>query len=131
MNKLIRWGKVLLIAVGFGLGSAALTNEFVTRPALNSYWTDCSNTVNDGAVQRVCAKKLVSTRGWPFPSVDVYSDGSTSTTRTDTAGYCIGGCNTTSIGGQFMYNALLLTILYIPFVVLAVRLRRKLMSKKL
>ena len=124
-SKFIRIGSYIALAFCLGLGSAIFTNNYIGRPYPNGYWTDCVKTIHDGIDKQECSKKLESTKGWPFPSINVYSDGSKSAIRTDTTGYCIGGCDTTTIGGQFIYNALLFAFVYFMIFVVILKVKKR------
>lgn len=113
-NKLAKICLILLIASVLGFVSAVITNSFVSRS--ESDYSQCLQVLQN--TQHDCTDKAVKSSGWPFPSKYTTYDGTEINIQTDTYGYCIGGCGIKSIGGQFIYNAIILSIAYLVLIVI-------------
>lgn len=109
-----------LLALGLGFISAIITNSFIRRPHPNYGY--CIQ-IQEQNPRLDCSQKATESRGWPFPTKFIVKNGAEKTIQTDTSGYCIGGCGLASIGGQFTYNALLLSLVYFAMIALVIKIR--------
>ncbi len=99
-----------IISLALGAGTAIATDNLVQR----SYGTvqSCLERREFTALSVDCENKVISDKGWPFATSETYANGKTRVITADSSGWCIGGCSVVSVGGQFMYNVLLLSAAY-------------------
>ena len=111
-----------LFALCFGFISAVMTNSFIRRPEPDYNYCLRSQDQNP---ELDCSQKATESTGWPFPSKLILNNGVEKNIKTDTSGYCIGGCGMTSIGDQFTYNGLLMSLVYFCIFAVVVKVRRQ------
>lgn len=116
MSRSVRIAATIIVCIVAAIAVSLLSEKYVTHPLSN-----CAryNQLDGG----VCP---THTAGWPFQSVFVYPDGSTKPMKTDSSGWCIGGCDTKSIGSQTLYNAAIISLIFLAIATIGSKVVTKL-----
>ena len=104
---------VVILSIVFGLISGLLTDRFIVRS--DNFFIDKCRGIQSYSNPKInCNKVYVGSRGWPFPSTSLYSDGSKREIVAKEV-YCL-GCVETKLGSQIIYNGIILAIAYMVLV---------------
>lgn len=111
MSRLSVVSIIIIASLVLGLVSGLLTDKYVLRS--DDYFTNrCRSIQRDSNSKINCNKVYIGSRGWPFPSTSLYSDGSEKEIIAKQT-YCFGCGEESRLGSQLIYNGLILAIVYV------------------